>query len=57
MYCDSVGSLLNPGIMTFLGIPGWAQMVPEALQSSLDLIEDEVSGMDSAWSNSDSEGT
>ena len=22
-HCDSVGSLLNPGITTFLGIPGW----------------------------------
>ena len=35
----------------------WTQMVPKAPQSPLDLIEDEVSGMDSAWSNSDSEGT
>ena len=35
----------------------WTQMVPEAPQSPLDLIEDEVSGMDSAWPNSDSEGT
>ena len=32
-------------------------MVPEAPQSPPDLIEDEVSGMDSAWSDSDSEGT
>ena len=32
-------------------------MVPEAPQSTLDLIEDEVSGMDLAWSDSDSEGT
>ena len=35
----------------------WTQMVPEAPQSPLDLIEDEVSGTDSAWSDSDSEGT
>ena len=35
----------------------WTQMVPEAPQSPLDLIEDEVCGMDSAWSDSDSEGT
>ena len=35
----------------------WTQMVPEAPQSPPDLIEDEVSGTDSAWSNSDSEGT
>ena len=34
----------------------WTQMVPEAPQSPLDLIEDEVSGTDSAWSDSDSEG-
>ena len=32
-------------------------MVPEALQSPPYLIEDEVSGTDSAWSDSDSEGT
>ena len=35
----------------------WTQTVPEALQSPPDLIEDEVSGTDSAWSDSDSEGT
>ena len=35
----------------------WTQTVPEAPQSPLDLIEDEVSGTDSAWSDSDSEGT
>ena len=35
----------------------WTQMVPEAPQSPPDLIEDEVSGMDLAWSDSDSEGT
>ena len=35
----------------------WTQMVPEAPQSPPDLIEDEVSGTDSAWSDSDSEGT
>ena len=34
----------------------WTQMVPEAPQSPLDWIEDEVSGTDSAWSNSDLEG-
>ena len=34
----------------------WTQMVPEAPQSPLDLIEDEVSGLESAWSDSDSEG-
>ena len=34
----------------------WTQMVPKAPQSPLDLIEDEVSGMDLAWSDSDSEG-
>ena len=33
------------------------QTVPKAPQSPLDLIEDEVSGTDSAWSDSDSEGT
>ena len=35
----------------------WTQMVPEAPQSPPDLIEDEVSGTDLAWSDSDSEGT
>ena len=35
----------------------WTQTVPEALQSPPDLIEDEVSGPESAWSDSDSEGT
>ena len=35
----------------------WTQMVPEATQSSLDLIEDEVSEPESALSNSESEGT
>ena len=35
----------------------WTQMVPEAPQSPPDLIEDGVSGTDSAWSDSDSEGT
>ena len=35
----------------------WTQTVPEAPQSPPDLIEDEVSGTDSAWSDSDSEGT
>ena len=35
----------------------WTQTMPEALQSPPDLIEDEVSGTDLAWSNSDSEGT
>ena len=35
----------------------WTQTVPEAPQNPLDLIEDEVSGTDSAWSDSDSEGT
>ena len=35
----------------------WTQMVPEVPQSPPDLIEDEVSGTDSAWSDSDSEGT
>ena len=34
----------------------WTQTVPEASQIPPDLIEDEVSGTDSAWSNSDSEG-
>ena len=35
----------------------WTQTVPEAPQSPSDLIEDEVSGTDSAWFDSDSEGT
>ena len=35
----------------------WTQTVPEAPQSPPDLMEDEVSGTDSAWSDSDSEGT
>ena len=35
----------------------WTQMVPKAPQSPLDLIEDEVSGPELAWSDSDSEGT
>ena len=35
----------------------WTQTVPKAPQSPPDLIEDEVSGTDSAWSDSDSEGT
>ena len=35
----------------------WTQTVPEAPQSPPDLIEDEVSEMDLAWSDSDSEGT
>ena len=34
----------------------WTQMVPEATQSPLDLIEDEVSEPESAWSDSESEG-
>ena len=34
----------------------WTQMVPEAPQSPPDLIGDEVSGPESAWSDSDSEG-
>ena len=34
----------------------WTQMVPEAPQSPPDLIEDEVSGPELAWSDSDSEG-
>ena len=34
----------------------WTQMVPEATQSPPDLIEDEVSEPESAWSNSESEG-
>ena len=35
----------------------WTQTVPEAPQSPPDLIEDEVSGTDSAWSDSYLEGT
>ena len=35
----------------------WTQMVPEATQSPPDLIEDEVSEPESAWSDSESEGT
>ena len=35
----------------------WTQMVTKAPQSPLDLIEDEVSGPELAWSDSDSEGT
>ena len=35
----------------------WTQTVPEAPQSPPDLIEDEVSGPESAWSDFDSEGT
>ena len=35
----------------------WTQTVPEAPQSPPDLIEDEVSETDLAWSDSDSEGT
>ena len=35
----------------------WTQTVPEATQSPPDLIEDEVSEPESAWSNSESEGT
>ena len=34
----------------------WTQMVPGAPQSPPDLIEDEVSGPELAWSDSDSEG-
>ena len=34
----------------------WTQKVPEATQSPPDLIGDEVSEPESAWSNSDSEG-
>ena len=34
----------------------WTQMVPEATQSPPDLIEDEVSEPESAWSDSESEG-
>ena len=35
----------------------WTQMVPEATQSPLDLIEDEVSDPESALSDSEPEGT
>ena len=35
----------------------WTQTMLEAPQSPPDMIEDEVSGTDSAWSDSDSEGT
>ena len=35
----------------------WIQTVPKATQSPLDLIEDEVSEPESAWSDSESEGT
>ena len=35
----------------------WTQTMPKAPQSPLDWIEDEVSGTDLAWSDSDSEGT
>ena len=35
----------------------WTQMVPKAPQSPPNLIEDEVSGTELAWSDSDSEGT
>ena len=34
----------------------WTQTVPKAPQSPPDLIEDKVSGLESAWSDSDSEG-
>ena len=34
----------------------WTQTVPEATQSPPDLIEDEVSEPESAWSDSNSEG-
>ena len=34
----------------------WTQTVPEATQSPPDLIEDEVSEPESAWSDSESEG-
>ena len=37
-------------------IKPWTQTVPEATQSPLELIEDEVSEPESAWSDSDSEG-
>ena len=35
----------------------WTQMVPEATESPLDLIEDEVSDLESALSDSEPEGT
>ena len=35
----------------------WTQMVPGAIQSPLDLIEDEVSDLESALSDSEPEGT
>ena len=35
----------------------WTQMVPKATQSPQDLIEDEVSEPELAWSDSESEGT
>ena len=35
----------------------WTQTVPEAIQSPLDLIEDEVSDLESALSDSEPEGT
>ena len=35
----------------------WTQMVPEATQSPLDLIEDEVSEPESEFSDSEPEGT
>ena len=35
----------------------WTQTVPEATQSPPDLIEDEVSEPELAWSDSESEGT
>ena len=35
----------------------WTQMVPGAIQSPLDLIEDEVSDLESALSESEAEGT
>ena len=38
-------------------IKPWTQMVPEATQSPPDLIEDEISEPESAWSDSESEGT
>ena len=35
----------------------WTQMVPEAIQSPPDLIEDEVSDLELALSDSEAEGT
>ena len=35
----------------------WIQMVPEATQSPLDLVEDEVSEPESVFSDSEPEGT